>query len=162
MIFVTVGTHEQPFDRLVRYMDIWAGKHKEKVIIQTGYSKYEPKYCKWEKMFPYNEMTENINNARIVITHGGASSFIIPLHNRKIPIVVPRRKEFHEHINNHQVVFCRQFSERQKNIIVVDDINSLGETINQYENILPNIKKDFLSNNEIFCKNFNKIIDELF
>ena len=40
MIFVTVGTHEQPFNRLVKYMDEWAAEHDEAVIIQTGYSTY--------------------------------------------------------------------------------------------------------------------------
>ena len=45
MIFVTVGTHEQPFDRLVKYMDGWAAEHDEKVIIQTGFSTYEPEHC---------------------------------------------------------------------------------------------------------------------
>ena len=35
MIFVTVGTHEQPFNRLVEYMDKWAESHDEKVIMQT-------------------------------------------------------------------------------------------------------------------------------
>ena len=29
MIFVTVGTHEQSFDRLIDYMDKWAGEHDE-------------------------------------------------------------------------------------------------------------------------------------
>ena len=47
MIFVTVGTHEQQFNRLVEYMDKWADEHDEKVVIQTGYSTYEPKYCEW-------------------------------------------------------------------------------------------------------------------
>ena len=40
MIFVTVGTHEQQFNRLIEYMDIWASEHDEKVVIQTGYSSY--------------------------------------------------------------------------------------------------------------------------
>ena len=47
MIFVTVGTHEQQFNRLVEYMDKWAKEHAEKVIIQTGYSTYEPKHAEW-------------------------------------------------------------------------------------------------------------------
>lgn len=49
MIFVTVGTHEQPFNRLVEYMDQWAGGHNEEVVIQTGFSSYEPENCKWSK-----------------------------------------------------------------------------------------------------------------
>lgn len=31
VIFVTVGTHEQQFNRLVEYMDKWAADHDEKV-----------------------------------------------------------------------------------------------------------------------------------
>ena len=44
MIFVTVGTHEQPFDRLIKCVDELKrdNKIKENVIIQTGYSNYEP------------------------------------------------------------------------------------------------------------------------
>ena len=40
MIFVTVGTHEQPFNRLVKAVDELKkdGVIVEKVIIQTGYS----------------------------------------------------------------------------------------------------------------------------
>ena len=48
MIFVTVGTHEQPFNRLVKAIDKLKkdGVITEDVIMQTGYSTYEPKYCK--------------------------------------------------------------------------------------------------------------------
>ena len=40
MIFVTVGTHEQPFNRLVKAVDdlVGNGTIKEDVIVQKGYS----------------------------------------------------------------------------------------------------------------------------
>lgn len=41
MIFVTVGTHEQQFNRLVEYMDKWAIKNDEEVVIQIGYALYK-------------------------------------------------------------------------------------------------------------------------
>lgn len=58
MIFVTVGTHEQPFDRLVKAVDELKrdGIITEEVIMQTGFSIYEPKYCEWSKLIPYREM----------------------------------------------------------------------------------------------------------
>ena len=45
MIFVTVGTHEQPFNRLIEEIDKLKGDGiiKEEVIIQKGFSNYEPK-----------------------------------------------------------------------------------------------------------------------
>ena len=107
MIFVTVGTHEQPFNRLVQKMDELKknGTIQEDVIIQTGFSTYEPQYCQWSKLIPYQQMIKNVEEARIVITHGGPASFIMPLQIGKTPIVVPRQHKFGEHVNNHQVEF---------------------------------------------------------
>ena len=44
------------------------------------------------KLLPYKDMVQNVADARIVITHGGPASFIMPLQVGKIPIVVPRQK----------------------------------------------------------------------
>ena len=124
MIFVTVGTHEQPFNRLVEFIDKLVENEiiKDEVIIQTGYSTYKPKFCKFNKMLPYQEMVKNVQNARIVITHGGPASFIMPLQYGKIPIVVPRQKKFNEHVNNHQVTFCKQVEDRYGNILVAESM----------------------------------------
>ena len=161
MIFVTVGTHEQPFDRLVKYMDEWAECHKEEVIIQTGFSLYEPCNCKWQKLFSYNEMEEKIEQARIVITHGGPSSFIAPLQIGKIPIVVPRKKEFGEHVNDHQLDFSNAVAQRQKNIIVVNDVNKLSEIIDNYDLYVADMNNKSENNNSEFCRKFEKIVSEI-
>lgn len=161
MIFVTVGTHEQPFNRLVEYMDKWAESHDEEVVIQTGFSTYEPKHCRWQKLFPYSEMIKNVEKAHIVITHGGPSSFIMPLQIGKIPIVIPRKHEFDEHVNDHQVDFCEKVAERQGNIIVVENVDELGETLEKYDEIVGSMKSGLVSNNELFCREFERIVDEL-
>ena len=161
MIFVTVGTHEQPFNRLVKYMDKWSADHDEEVVIQTGFSTYEPKKAKWSKLYPYTTMVEMVDKARIVITHGGPSSFIMPLQIGKIPIVVPRKKEFDEHVNDHQVDFCNQVAKRQGNIIVVEDVCKLVDTLERYDEIVGSMKSGLTSNNERFCKEFSKIVDGL-
>ncbi|WP_217270775.1 glycosyltransferase, partial [Lactobacillus helveticus] len=75
---------------------------KEKVIVQTGFSTYVPKHCEAHKMMSFDEMQHTLKDARIVITHGGPSSFIEALQYGKVPIVVPRQEKFHEHVNNHQ------------------------------------------------------------
>ena len=100
MIFVTVGTHEQPFNRLIQKIDELKkdGIINEDVIIQTGFSTYEPKYCQWSKLIPHQQMVKNVADARIVITHGGPASFIMPLQIGKTPIVVPRQHQFNEHV----------------------------------------------------------------
>ena len=164
MIFVTVGTHEQPFNRLVEYIDSLKkdGTITEEVIIQTGYSTYEPKYCKWQKLFPYQEMIKFVGEARIVITHGGPSSFIMPLQIGKTPIVVPRRHEFNEHVNDHQVSFSKAVAERMGTIIVAEDMDTLGETITNYDEIIGGMESGLKSNNELFNEELEKIVNKMF
>jgi len=164
MIFVTVGTHEQPFDRLLRKMDelVERGVIQEEVIIQTGFSTYEPKSCTHSKLLPYNQMQENVSKARIVITHGGPASFISALQVGKIPVVVPRKTEFNEHVNDHQVAFAREVSQRRGNILVVEDIEQLEDMIVNYEQNVSRLSVGDFSNNEIFCREFGLLVDNLF
>lgn len=162
MIFVTVGTHEQPFNRLVKYMDKWAAEHDEDVIMQTGFSTYEPKHCEWSKLYPYSQMVELVEKARIVITHGGPSSFIMPLQIGKIPIVVPRKKEFDEHVNDHQVDFSKAVAERQKNIIVALEVSNLSKVIPEYDSIIAAMSTSHNSNNDKFVENLTEIVNSLF
>lgn len=163
MIFVTVGTHEQPFNRLIQCVDTLKENSiiKDDVIIQTGYSTYEPKYCKWRKLFPYQEMVEMVRKARIVITHGGPSSFIMPLQMGKIPIVVPRKYEFNEHVNNHQVEFARNVAKRMGTIILVENTEKLGEIIECYDRIVTNMGYEMNSNNVRFNQNLERLAKEI-
>lgn len=163
MIFVTVGTHEQPFNRLVKKVDdlVAQGNIKEKVIIQTGFSTYNANHCETHKMMSFDEMQQALKDARIVITHGGPSSFIEALQFGKVPIVVPRREEYNEHVNDHQVDFTKLIEKRMNNIIPVYDIDQLSETIKNYEDIVKNKNTGESSNNREFNIRFEKIIDGL-
>ncbi len=164
MIFVTVGTHEQPFDRLLKYIDqmIEKGIIKEEVVVQKGYTDYEPQNYKAKKLISYDEMRLNIENARIVVTHGGPASFIAPLSMGKIPIVVPRKKEFNEHVNNHQLDFSREVEKRMKNIIVVENEDEMFEAILNYDEKVKKMNKVNFSNNEKFCLEITNIVNNLF
>lgn len=161
MIFVTVGTHEQPFNRLLKKIDELKKKGiiQEDVIMQTGFSTYEPKYCEWSKLIPYQQMIKNVEDARIVITHGGPASFIMPLQIGKVPIVVPRQHKFDEHVNDHQVEFARNVAERMGTIIPVEDIEKLEEVITDYDQIVAGMGHGMSSNNAKFNKEIEKIIE---
>lgn len=163
MIFVTVGTHEQQFNRLIACVDEMkeTGQIEEDVLIQTGFSTYIPKSCEWKKMLSYDEMHSYIQRARIIITHGGPSSFVAPLQMGKVPIVVPRQKEFGEHVNDHQLDFCRAVEKRWGNIIVVEDINNLHHVIKDYDILSQKIRGSLQSNNVVFCEKLETIINEI-
>lgn len=164
MIFVTVGTHEQPFNRLVQKMDELKknGTIQEDVIIQTGFSTYEPQYCQWSKLIPYQQMIKNVEEACIVITHGGPASFIMPLQIGKTPIVVPRQHKFDEHVNNHQVEFARNVEKRMGTIIDVEDVETLGDIITNYYQIVAGMGHGMSSNNAKFNEELEKLVDKLF
>lgn len=162
MIFVTVGTHEQPFNRLIEYIDKLKGNGTitEDVVMQTGFSTYEPKYCKWSKLLPYKEMEQNVADAHIVITHGGPASFIMPLQIGKTPIVVPRQHQYGEHVNDHQAEFAKAVSSRMGTIIPVLDIEELGEKIINYDRIVASMPSGMgSSNNDEFCRKLEEIVE---
>lgn len=163
MIFVTVGTHEQPFDRLLKCIDqmVEYGKIKEDVIVQKGYTDYEMKHCKEYKLIGYDEMQKYIQEARMVITHGGPASFIAPLSIGKIPIVVPRKKEYNEHVNNHQLDFAKQVEKRMKNIIVAEDEEELEDAIINYDDKIKKLNSNMISNNKKFIERLNESIAEI-
>ncbi|MBA5850032.1 multidrug MFS transporter [Clostridium sp. cel8] len=160
MIFVTVGTHEQPFNRLLEYVDKMKEKNiiKDDIIMQIGYSTYCPKFCSWKKLIPYDEMWDNIKKARIIITHGGPASFIMPLQIGKIPIVIPRQHKFGEHVNDHQVEFAKVVAEKYKNIIVANDVSELKNIIQNYNRIVSHISENIWSNNEEFNEKLEDIV----
>jgi UDP-N-acetylglucosamine transferase subunit ALG13 len=142
MIFVTVGTHEQPFDRLVRAIDLLKGKKiiEEDVFIQTGYSLYKPRFCEHAEFLRFPEMRERIKRARIVVTHGGANIMLI-LQEGKVPIVVPRQKGLREHVDDNQVHFCKKLEEKSK-IIAVYTIEEIEDKIKNYNFLVGELKPE--------------------
>lgn len=157
MIFVTVGTHEQQFNRLLKKLDELKEKNiiKDDIVIQTGYSDYKLQYCKGQKFFSYKKMEKMFEEADVIITHGGPATFMGVLSKGKIPIVVPRQKNYDEHVNNHQLEFCSRVKEKYP-IVVVENIEKLEEAIfnNKKE------KVEIKSNNQKFCRRLEEMIQK--
>lgn len=105
MIFVTVGTNEAPFDRLLRAVEPLA--HAEDVLVQHGASLVRPAGARCVDYLSYDEMGEVTRNARVVISHAGVGSIMTALANAKRPFVVPRRKDFGEAVDDHQIEVAR-------------------------------------------------------
>lgn len=164
MIFVTVGTHEQPFNRLIEEIDKIKtdGVIRDSVFIQRGYTTYIPKSCEYTDFCTYSQMHDLMSKADIVITHGGPASFLQVLQHGKIPIVVPRQSQFNEHINNHQVDFVKQVSSRMHNILPVFDIHDLSQVILNYNTLVKSLQTQTVSNNTQFCLEFADQVNQLF
>lgn len=113
------------------------------------------------KMMSFDAMQDSFKNARIIITHGGPSSFLEALQHNKIPIVVPRQKQFDEHVNNHQVDFVKLIDRRMNNIIPIYNIDDLSNAIMNFNEIVKNKNIGKNSNNKKFNENLEKIVNHL-
>jgi UDP-N-acetylglucosamine transferase subunit ALG13 len=133
-IFVTVGTFSTGFDRLLKEIDMLIEKRviRENVIAQIGSSKYTPKNYEWFRFASKEVFGDTMKESKIVITHGGVGSITNALKFNKRTIVVPRRKEFGEVVNDHQLEITREL-ERQGKIIAVYDIQDLEKALKRVE-----------------------------
>jgi UDP-N-acetylglucosamine transferase subunit ALG13 len=122
MIFVTVGTGEQPFDRLLRSLEsLWLD---EPLVIQRGSSTVSPERAACFDYLPFPDMLARMQDARVVITHAGVGSVIAALTAGKRPVAVPRRRCFGEAVDDHQVEFARRLADAGL-VRLVDDPQDL-------------------------------------
>lgn len=130
-IFITIGTHNMEFKRLLEGIDnmISSGSISNKVIAQIGHSRYKPNNYRHFSFIPYQKYLSLLKSSKLVITHGGIGSIRQCLDYNKKTIVFPRRKEFREHIDNHQLEITREL-EKQGKIIPAFDIKQLQKAIN--------------------------------
>jgi UDP-N-acetylglucosamine transferase subunit ALG13 len=108
MIFVSVGTHEAPFDRMLE--TVHGLELCEELVVQYGPSSVragKPNVREHE-FLPFDEVVENIREARAVVMHAGVGSVMISLANGKRPIVMARRHVHGEHVDDHQVELARR------------------------------------------------------
>jgi UDP-N-acetylglucosamine transferase subunit ALG13 len=164
MIFVTVGTHEQPFDRLIQKVDELKkhGQIPDDVFMQTGYSTYVPFCCEYRAMIEFQEMESRMKTARIVITHGGPCSIIQARFHGKKPIVVPRQKMFKEHVDDHQVRFTN-FLESKAKIIAGYNIDTLTKGIKERDRNRLSVHKQHANHIDLQEKanRFGMVVEDL-
>ena len=154
-IFLSVGTHPQPFDRLLKELDLIAGRSKGfKIFGQIGNCVYVPKNFAFEKFLNDKQFQEKIMKSDLVISHGGAGTLINALRQGKKVIVVPRLEEFKEHTNNHQIDLAKAF-EGEGKAIAVFEISDLEKAIKKAEKFKPKTG----SNKEKLVKKVRKFIE---
>lgn len=136
MIFVTVGTTEFSFDRLLQAVDkamVDLDKNEE-LIVQKGLSNYQFNY-KNTKAFgekPFAKLIDYLKKGRVVITHGGPGTIFLSLkYANCLPLIIPRLKRFGEHIDNHQWYFAKFLKNKNLGEVILDQ-RHLSEKIKVY------------------------------
>lgn len=178
MIFVSLGTQDKPFNRIIDYVISLKENLKElqgeKIIIQLGQTKLlkseNERIEKLENIIIYDmlkpeKMKDIIKDSDIIITHAGVGTIMECLEMYKQIIVVPRKVENLEHVNNHQEEIA--FEMEQKGFLTkVDTYEELENKIimllkDKDTNEDNKNKKKYISNNEKFNDNLIKYLESI-
>lgn len=159
MIFITLGTQDKPFNRLLEAVDkaIDEGLITDEVVVQAGCTKYESKNMKVFDLIPMDDFDELMKKTDLLITHGGVGSIITGLKKDKIVIAVPRLAKYGEHVNDHQLQIIERFNEAGY-IIGIKEMDELPEALNKAKTFVPN---KYESNTQNMIKTVTDYIDSL-
>lgn len=157
MIFVTLGTQDKNFKRLLDAIQkqIDNGNIKDKVVVQAGSTKYESKDMEIFELIDRDKFTELIKECDLLITHGGVGSILNGLKNNKKVIAAPRLKKYKEHTNDHQLQIIEKFSDAGyiKPLYDFDSLNEVLKNINKFK------PKKYISNTANMIKLIENYID---
>jgi UDP-N-acetylglucosamine transferase subunit ALG13 len=125
LIFVTVGTHQQPFDRLLGALGQLDG---DDLIVQYGPAEPPPGVARAEPYMPFERVLACMREAETVITHAGVGSILCARREGHAPLVVPRRHDLGEHVDDHQAELVRALEPRG-GIVAVWNVADLGAAV---------------------------------
>jgi UDP-N-acetylglucosamine transferase subunit ALG13 len=137
VIFLTVGGR-YGFDRLVRAVDdmIVRGEITDEVTAQIGVGAYEPQHMEFERFIDGSRFDAHMRDARMLIGHAGSGTISHAVTNCKPLLVMPRRKRYHEHVNDHQVATARKFEELH-HVLAVDEAEDLPRRFAELHTFIP-------------------------
>jgi UDP-N-acetylglucosamine transferase subunit ALG13 len=109
VIFVALGTHEQPFDRALTTVASLAGQHE--LVIQHGHT--PPRLdipATWIGFAPYDRILGLMRDADTIVCHAGVGTILSALGAGKCPVVLPRLARHGEHVDDHQLQITQTFA----------------------------------------------------
>jgi UDP-N-acetylglucosamine transferase subunit ALG13 len=112
LVVVAVGTDHHPFDRLVGWVDRWlarGGADRVECVVQHG-TAAAPRWGTGVAYLDHNELRGLFARAAVVVCHAGPATVVECRRLGRVPIVVPRRPEYGEHVDNHQVLFSTRLA----------------------------------------------------
>jgi UDP-N-acetylglucosamine transferase subunit ALG13/glycosyltransferase involved in cell wall biosynthesis len=109
LVLVTIGTDHHPFRRLTDWVEQWladGGEKQARMLIQHGATTL-PAGPGRVKQLGYSDLQQALQEASVVVTHA-ATTAIEARAVGTVPIVVPRRPDLGEHVDDHQLRFARK------------------------------------------------------
>ena len=158
LIFVILGTQDKGFDRMLKEIDELKkdGIITSRVVVQAGSTNFKSNEMDIIDYLPMQKFNEYIEEADIIITHGGVGSILDAIKHHKKVIAIPRLEKYHEHVNNHQIQIVEEF-DRLGYIMDCGNLKRLGNKLMEIEKFTPT---PFISNNKIFIHKLEEYIGD--
>jgi len=156
MIFVTVGGSSSGFSRLIKKMDDITESIENEVVMQIGKTDYKPENSKFFDYVSKEEIEKYYRKANIIVGHAGIGTIISSYKYKTQIIIVPRRKEYDEHFDDHQMEIAKRLEEEGIGIVIydVDDLESAIKSVK-------GSKINSLDREKSLVKNLKKYLDKL-
>jgi UDP-N-acetylglucosamine transferase subunit ALG13 len=124
--FVTVGSHDVPFDRLLQAVEDAAatGVLPAPVTVQTGVGSAPSPYVAATDFLSPQEFGRAVERAHVVVTHGGAGAIATVLRAGKKPLVMARRHDRGEHVDDHQLELAGKLADLGLAVPIADAIGA--------------------------------------
>lgn len=118
-LVVSLGTDYHTFDRLLRWVKAYLAENPQvRCLIQHGHTS-PVEGADNVKLLPAGILKHLYAKAQVVLVQGGPGSIQDARATGAIPLVVPRRVEFDEVVDNHQVPFVTMM-EKQGGAVIVE------------------------------------------
>ena len=159
MILVLLGTQNNSFHRLLEEVEknIKDKTINEEVIVQAGYTKYQTHRMKVIDLMSKEQLEQFQDEASLIITHGGVGSIISSIEKGKKVIAVPRKHEYGEHVNNHQIQIVKDFNDKGY-LIGIGNVENLKDAIIESKTFEP-VK--YKPNNQKMLKIIENFIENI-
>ena len=144
MVLVLLGTQKQEFTRLFEMIENSNELKNEKIVAQSGYTKYLGDKIDCIPFMSHDNLIEKIKQANYIICHGGVGTIFDSLYENKKIIALPRLKKYKEHVNDHQMEVCSKLQE-EGYILYLKENESLDEKIKILKS--KSLKKYMCTNN---------------
>lgn len=157
MIFVTLGSQDKNFDRLLLEVEknIELGNIKEEVIVQTNYTCLKNSKMKIIDYLNSSEYNKLLDKASFVITHAGVGTIFDCMKKNKKVIAAARLKKYKEASNDHQKQLLDRFG-KCGYILPLYDLNNLSNLLKQINDFKP---KKYHSDNSLMVKTIQDFIE---
>jgi UDP-N-acetylglucosamine transferase subunit ALG13 len=119
LVFVSVGTDHHPFDRLVGWVDAWLPEGV-RCVVQHGTSA-PPRHAEGVSYLEHDALTTMLEEAAVVVSHGGPTTITESRRQGRRPIVVPRSPRLGEHVDDHQERFCARMEAKGLITVAADE-----------------------------------------